>query len=106
MSFCKLGLTFAALTLFLVWEPHAVHAAGAPMFATHADASMRAGAARIGLPAFHSHRKQSFYCYPKNYWWFYRPYTTALDGHARCMPYFHYLGPDGRRGARPDRYIK
>ena len=28
--------------------------------------------------------------HPRNYWWFYRPYTTANDGYARCMPYFHY----------------
>src|SRR3989304_1337701 len=55
----------------------------------------------------HFRRTQSFYCYPRNYWWFYRPYTTAFDGHARCMPYFHYPdGPYGRRGAKPDRYIK
>ena len=38
----------------------------------------------------HSTRGISYYCYPKNYWWFYRPYTTANDGYARCMPYFHY----------------
>jgi hypothetical protein len=53
----------------------------------------------------HRHRAQSFYCYPRNYWWFYRPYTTGLDDHARCMPYFNYLGPSGGR-QRPDRYIK
>jgi hypothetical protein len=42
------------------------------------------------LSTFHSGRTTSFYCYPRNYWWFYRPYTTAADGLARCMPYFHY----------------
>ena len=28
---------------------------------------------------FHGHgpRSTSYYCYPRNYWWFYRPYTTA-----------------------------
>ena len=73
---------------------------------TIADASMiKTGAERIEQRAFHRHRAQSFYCYPKNYWWFYRPYTTGLDGHARCMPYFHYLGPGGRRG-KADDYIK
>ena len=39
----------------------------------------------------HFRKVYSFYCYPKNYWWFYRPYTTAPMGYARCMPYFHYL---------------
>ena len=38
----------------------------------------------------HSHRAISAYCYPRNYWWFYRPYTTADENYARCMPYFHY----------------
>jgi hypothetical protein len=38
----------------------------------------------------HSGRGMSYYCYSRNYWWFYRPYTTANDGYARCMPYFHY----------------
>ena len=45
-----------------------------------------------GLLAFAHFRKvQSFYCYPRTYWWFYRPYTTAPQNYARCMPYFHYL---------------
>jgi hypothetical protein len=41
--------------------------------------------------AAHFRKAYSFYCYPKNYWWFYRPYTTAPQNFARCMPYFHYL---------------
>jgi hypothetical protein len=45
----------------------------------------------------HSGRGISYYCYPRNYWWFYRPYTTANDGYARCMPYFHYP-PQAYRG--------
>src|SRR5262249_40292054 len=59
------------------------------------------------LPA-HFKKTQSFYCYPKNYWWFYRPYTTASQNNARCMPYFHYLdeGAYYQRGDRPDRTIK
>jgi hypothetical protein len=40
--------------------------------------------------SFHRPRAISMYCYPRKYWWFYRPYTTAADGHARCMPYFKY----------------
>lgn len=49
---------------------------------------------------FHGHgpRSTSYYCYPRNYWWFYRPYTTANDGNARCMPYFHYPPARSRRG--------
>jgi hypothetical protein len=38
----------------------------------------------------HFRHTTSAYCYPRNYWWFYRPYTTADEGYARCMPYFHY----------------
>ena len=59
------------------------------------------------LPAqpvvFGHHRKIESYCYPRNYWWFYRPYTTADEGYARCMPYFHYLPQayDRRRGYAP-----
>ena len=49
---------------------------------------------------FHGHgpRSTSYYCYPRNYWWFYRPYTTANDGNARCMPYFHYPPARSRSG--------
>jgi len=54
------------------------------------------------LPAavFGHHRRIESYCYPRNYWWFYRPYTTANEGYARCMPYFHYppQAYDRRRG--------
>ena len=63
----------------------------------------RVGGLRVSV---HFHRTQSYYCYPRNYWWFYRPYTTVLDGYARCMPYFHYLEPYDGRGAKPDRYSK
>ena len=52
-----------------------------------------------GLLAFAHFRKvQSFYCYPRTYWWFYRPYTTAPQNYARCMPYFHYLDTPPRSG--------
>jgi hypothetical protein len=52
---------------------------------------------------FGHHRHIEAYCYPRNYWWFYRPYTTADEGYARCMPYFHYLPQayDRRRGYAP-----
>jgi hypothetical protein len=48
----------------------------------------------------HFRRTTATYCYPRNYWWFYRPYTTADEGYARCMPYFHYAPEDygARRG--------
>ena len=42
------------------------------------------------VPVLHRRHAISTYCYGRSYWWFYRPYTTAKDGHPRCMPYFHY----------------
>ena len=53
----------------------------------------------------HTRKSTSFYCYPRNYWWFYRPYTTAAEGYARCMPYFHY-SPEAYRGRRGPYGIK
>jgi hypothetical protein len=61
--------------------------------------------APIALPAglfHHGKRVQSYYCYPRNYWWFYRPYTTASQNFPRCMPYFHYLDEGHGRGPRQD----
>jgi hypothetical protein len=57
---------------------------------------------RLERVIFHGHASSatSFYCYPRNYWWFYRPYTTAQEGYARCMPYFHYPPQAARHGAR------
>ena len=104
MGYCRLGLAVvAALGLLILLIPASASAGGAL-----APARMRADAIGAGAPliSVHFRKTQSFYCYPKNYWWFYRPYTTALDGHPRCMPYFHYFGPGGPRGAKPDRYIK
>ena len=42
-------------------------------------------------PRFHHHgkRTQEVYCLRQNYWWFYRPYTTAQEDFPRCEPYFH-----------------
>lgn len=106
MGYRRLGFAIiaACLSVFAASEPG--YAAGAAPSAIQADAALIAAAGRIEARVLHRHRAQSFYCYPRTYWWFYRPYTTALDGHARCMPYFHYLEPHGRRGARPDRYVK
>jgi hypothetical protein len=101
-----LGLAFiAAFSLFAVAKAEPAHAASAALAAIRAELSLRAGAGPIAEPVLHRHRAQSFYCYPRNYWWFYRPYTTGLDDHARCMPYFHYLAPYGGR-AKPGRYVK
>jgi len=53
-------------------------------------------------PVIFYHRHIESYCYPRNYWWFYRPYTTATEGYPRCMPYFHYAPQaDDRRGYAP-----
>jgi hypothetical protein len=100
MGYRRLGLAIAAaLGLLVLSLPEPASAVGVlPLRGTPS--------ASAGLPlSVHFRKSQSFYCYPKNYWWFYRPYTTAFDEHARCMPYFHYLGP-GERGPRPNRYIK
>jgi hypothetical protein len=62
--------------------------------------------AQDGRGFHHGKRVQSAYCLPRNYWWFYRPYTTKQEDFPRCEPYFHYLRPAaGRRGA-PPLYIK
>lgn len=100
-----LGLAaVAAFSLIAVAKSDPAQAASAALAAVRAEPSLSAGARPVAGPVLHRHRAQSFYCYPQKYWWFYRPYTTALDDHARCMPYFHYLGPSGRE--KSDRYIK
>ena len=110
MGRCRLGLAvLAALCLLIVFKPEPAEAASAAAFAmARADEAARIGAAQDAqLVSAHFRKAQSYYCYPRNYWWFYRPYTTAQQGYARCMPYFHYLEqPYGRRGAAPDRIIK
>lgn len=64
------------------------------------------GNALLAIPVAHFRRQYSFYCYPRNYWWFYRPYTTAPQNYPRCMPYFHYMDSAyGKRG-RGDGYLK
>ena len=106
MGYRRLGLTIiAASCLFVTVDRETAQAANAAALIADGNASLGAGSMRIGEPVLHRHRAQSFYCYPKNYWWFYRPYTTAPAGYARCMPYFHYLEP-GARGGPPQRYVK
>ena len=96
-------LSFAAALCLLIEATPASAAGAALMLPADAIAAGAAAGPRISV---HFRRTQSYYCHPRNYWWFYRPYTTVLDGHARCMPYFHYLEPYGRRGGKPDRYVK
>jgi hypothetical protein len=106
MGFRGLGLAaIAAFSLIAVANSEPAHAASAALSAVRAEPAFSAVAGSLPEQVLHRHRVQSFYCYPRNYWWFYRPYTTGLDGHARCMPYFNYLGPSGGR-ARPERYVK
>jgi len=63
--------------------------------------------ARDGGPGFHhGKRVQSAYCLRRNYWWFYRPYTTKQEDFPRCEPYFHYLEPAAGRRDAPPRYSK
>ena len=106
MGYRRLGFAIVAACLSVFASSGSGYAAGAALSAIEAQSAFTQAAGRIVQRVVHRHRVQSFYCYPRTYWWFYRPYTTALDGHARCMPYFHYLEPSGRRGARPDRYVK
>ena len=96
-------LIFAAALCLLIEATPASAVGAALMLPEDAVAAAAAASLRTNV---HFRRTQSYYCHPRNYWWFYRPYTTALDGHARCMPYFHYLEPYGRRGGKPDRYVK
>jgi hypothetical protein len=108
MGYCRLGIAaIAAFGLLIAIDarPEPAEAAGVlTLAAMQADITVRPVLARPAAFHHHSRRSKSFYCYPRNYWWFYRPYTTAYDDHARCMPYFHYLEPG--RGAKPGRYVK
>ena len=81
---------FIVMALALVAAPASMREALAS-----ATASGPALAGTLERVVFHGHATHgiSYYCYPRNYWWFYRPYTTANDGYARCMPYFHLVRP-------------
>jgi hypothetical protein len=89
----------AALALSALLVPQPAMAGSLAAFGA-AHAGIEAGG-KLVHRVLHGHAKRgtSFYCYPRNYWWFYRPYTTAAQGYARCMPYFHYP-PEGLRGRR------
>jgi hypothetical protein len=100
MDACRLGLAaIAILTLLIALKPEPARAVAALAVTSHS-----AGVAASPLISAHFRKTQSYYCYPRNYWWFYRPYTTAEDGHARCMPYFHYPPYEGQ--GRSENYLK
>jgi hypothetical protein len=69
------------------------------------DASI-AKPAPLVIPVLHGRRATSLYCYQRNYWWFYRPYTTAAENFPRCMPYFHYPAEAYRGRQVPPSAIK
>jgi hypothetical protein len=96
MVYARLG--FAAAFCLLIAASPVSAAAPQALTTLEMDAAIEAAGP---LPAAHARKTQSFYCYERNLWWFYRPYTTALDNHARCMPYFHYLEPYRGRGGKP-----
>jgi hypothetical protein len=108
MGYCRLGrAVVATLGFLIVVKPEPASAGSALALAMmQAGADVATGTVPMGprVNVAHFRRSQSYYCYPRNYWWFYRPYTTAFDGHARCMPYFHY--PDSYGGGRSQRYVK
>jgi len=103
MSMVYARLSFAAAFCLLIAAPPASAAGPQALTALEMDDAVEAAGPH---PVVHSRKKRSFYCYERNHWWFYRPYTTALDGHPRCMPYFHYLEPYRGRGAKPSRSVK
>jgi len=97
----KPGLAvLAAACAFIALTPVSAHAQGAGATAMALGSSQIAGASPVHRITVHRKRVSSFYCYPRKYWWFYRPYTMDPQNHARCMPYFHYLGPGYGRGAK------
>jgi hypothetical protein len=106
MGGCKLGqAVFAVLLIALNAGPAWAVSAGA---LAAAGSAVKADSAQDHVRLVtHFRKTQSFYCYPKNYWWFYRPYTTAGQGYARCMPYFHYLDDSYfRSSGNPDRAMR
>ena len=106
----RFGITaaIACLLIALIAVPRAeAGTAGIRGGAVSADGLT--AVSNVLIPVIHHRRKAiSAYCYPRKYWWFYRPYTTANDGHQRCMPYFHYpvQGPYQQRGNAYERPVK
>jgi hypothetical protein len=108
MDGLKPGLAvLAAAFAFVALTPVSAHAQGAAATAMGLSSPLVANVASpLHRVTVHRKRVSSFYCYPRKYWWFYRPYTTDPQNHARCMPYFHYLGPGYGRGAKGGGYPK
>lgn len=107
MGEVRLGLTAFAVGCLLMTLPQGAQAmGGAPVALSSMTPPLVRDAAGLGL-FHHGRRTQEVYCLRRNYWWFYRPYTTAPENYPRCEPYFHYLEPySGRRGAQSDPYFK
>jgi hypothetical protein len=104
MSSAKLVLAgIATFSLLTVLQPNAsgAHSLAAIAMARGVESALGSEPKGVLISVFHSGRSTSFYCYPRNYWWFYRPYATAGQDYARCMPYFHYppQAYKGRGGA-------
>jgi hypothetical protein len=108
MGSCRLALSVFVLGLLLALSPAPARANGAVATAAADIASAgRLAVVPVGV-LHHSKKVRSFYCYPRVYWWFYRPYTTGRDGHPRCMPYFHIPGGEAQyfKGGPPPGRIK
>jgi hypothetical protein len=89
---CGCGLRhFGLAVLFLVLSALPAAAGSAEALAGMGSTAAALSAQDSVRLVAHFRKVYSFYCYPKNYWWFYRPYTTAPQNFPRCMPYFHYL---------------
>jgi hypothetical protein len=92
----------AAFGLVVLFLPGTSNAAG--LVAQGVDRGLRKPVEPV---FFHGHSPGgiAYYCYPRNYWWFYRPYATAGADYARCMPYFHYP-PQAYRGGGGGGHMK
>src|SRR3990172_6028352 len=108
MGYCRLGLAVVATLGFLIVVKPGPASAGSALALTmmQAGADVATGTVPMGprVNVAHFRRSQSYYCYPRNYWWFYRPYPAAWGAPAPCFPFFHYPAPWGAGG--PRRYVK
>jgi hypothetical protein len=104
MGRCGLGAAVIFTLCLTALSTQPARAGGLADLSTSAD--LAAAAQPKPLLIAHFRKAQAFYCYQRNYWWFYRPYTTAPQNYPRCMPYFHYLGPEESLRGRPDRVLR
>ncbi len=92
------GVSLAAFSVLAFGLPGEARA-GMPVLAPAAPhGSPVIAVSRDGPRFHHGKRAQSVYCLRRNYWWFYRPYTTAQENYPRCEPYFHYPEQVGGQG--------